>query len=567
MEGSRQFNRLVSELSLDERAKMLEKLNTQTDFANTTLYDENSQEAPVEQLEVRYQKLPWYYKFWFFILSFFKSRSPLKLFEEQLMLKMSIKIEEKAPGLYQYQNDLLLAGFQEELIKLRDGSRFFYSTLDSSFNRDRGGLMVFLGSLEMPEIHKQIVENTDPQGLSAKYPELNEVELRQKALQTLENAFAGIGEEQRGVMYANTRSLYCLKQLSSFLYDRIINAFVFNSALQKNTCPAPPVRDQLSALNNILFSMKWVPSVTLLESLFVYVLMENSGDSGFDMQSEMRKLLVRAGSSLKIIKDFNYRVPLTALLRCSAKNMGLSPKLIGGGEDWFAVYREHWKAQIEDLFTAFARTRRQRDLQDSFNDFFKGTELRMLENMGSESNPAGLPVKGNYSLSFLQTFYAVVFLEDINRIIRPILIDGEFHRRENRAEFTEYYNNLIRLDDLIKHYDGNISPAGDYGLRYAQAKADMSSLPVKRRKIQIVLEEAAKDAEKIIGQTREAMEGMAGILGGIIGKGTDEKYGTLANLSNIAKGKSQIDAIEGCIEQLSDGIRLLDEIDALEAGR
>jgi hypothetical protein len=483
------------------------------------------------------------------------------------MSKMGRDVEDKAPGFYNFQKDMLLAAFREELVNLRDGSRFFYSALDASLNRDKGGLMVFLGSLEMPEIHKLIVKETDPKELASKYPELDEVELRQRAFKEMEDAMEGITEGQRNVMYKNARSLYCLKQLSAFLFDRMINTFIFDSTVQGNICPAASVRDQLLVLNNILFSLKEVPPMTLLESLFIFVLMEQSGESGFDIQNEMRKLLSKAEASLKMVKDFNQQVPLTILLRCMSRNMSIKPQNIGGGEDWFAVYREHWKMQVDEQFTGFIRTRRQRDLQNSFKYFLKGTNLKFLDNVYSDSNPLGISVKGSYGLSFLQTFYSVVFMGEINKIIRPILIDGEFHKRENRAEFTESYNNLIKLDDLIKRFDRDISPAGDYGKRYAQAKADMSSLPVKRRKVQIVLEDAAKDSTKILNQTREAMQGMVRILGGITGKIKDESYDTLSNLSHMGKGTSFVEALGECIEQLNKALKLLEEIDAMEAGR
>jgi hypothetical protein len=126
----------------------------------------------------------------------------------------------------------------------------------------------------------------------------------------------------------------------------------------------------------------------------------------------------------------------------------------------------------------------------------------MLENMSSDQNPSGMSIKGNYCLSFLQTFYSVVFMGEINKQLRPILIDGEFLSKENKTEFTESYNNLIKLEHLIKRYDRNISEEGDYGKRYSQAKNEMLALPVKRRKIQIVLEEASHEAERIIEQTK-----------------------------------------------------------------
>ena len=149
MEGPGHFNRLVSELSLEDRAALLEKLSNQSSISASVLYEESGNIQTVKS-EPDFIKLPWYYKIWFFIVSFFNSRPPLKLYEEHIMAQHYRDLDETSPGFYHYQKDMLLPKFQEELIKLRDGSRFFYNALDASFNRDKGGLMVFLGSLELP---------------------------------------------------------------------------------------------------------------------------------------------------------------------------------------------------------------------------------------------------------------------------------------------------------------------------------------------------------------------------------------------------------------------------------
>ena len=567
MEETGHFNRLVSELSVDERANLLDKLSKHSSLGAAVLYQESRSEGEFVA-ENQYQELPWYHKIWYGILSFFNSRPPLKLYESHVMTQIYRKMEEENPGFYNFQKDILLPKFQEQIISLRDASRFFYNALDASINRDKGGLLVFLGSLEMPEIHKLIISDTDPASLASYYKDLNEVELRQKAVKGFEDALAGITEADRNKMYTSARSLYCLKQLASFLYDRLINSFIYDSSSHGNICPAASVRDQLLSLNNILLSLKVTPPMALLESLFIYVLMEKSTEPNFDLSNEMRKLLAQAEASLQAIRDFNSEVPLTKLLRCISRNPGLAPKNIGGGEDWYQVYRERWKHLVEENFLFFTRTRRQRDLENTFRYFLKGANLKMLEHASSNQNPLGINIKGSFCLSFLQTFHSVVFMGEINKFLRPILIEGDFIQKENRAEFTESYNNLIKLEDLITRFDQDISPEGDFGKRYVQAKGDMSSLPVKRRKIQIIVEEAAQTAEDIITQTREALALMVKILGGILKKSIDEKYDTLANLSVIAgRGNSYQEGITESINKLNKTLRLLDDIEAMEMGR
>jgi len=159
-------------------------------------------------------------------------------------------------------------------------------------------------------------------------------------------------------------------------------------------------------------------------------------------------------------------------------------------------------------------------------------------------------------------------MPDINRILRPILIDGEFQRKENRAEFAESYNNLIKLEDEIKGFEQDISPAGDYGKRYNQVRQEMSLLPIKRRKIQLVVEEASKDAQKIHEQARDASRSMINILNGILGRDSRGRYDSLANLSHIAgKGSTFLAGLEETIQLFQRLTKILDDIEAMESGR
>lgn len=568
MEETGNFDRMAAQLSLDERNKLLEKLTSQSNFSSSELYKESAPEGTVE-LEARYQKLPWFTKLWFYIMSIFNNRTPMKIFEDYTIQEVFKSIEEKAADYYNYEKDILLPKLQEELIKLRESARFFYDALDAGLNRDKGGLMVFLGSLELPAIHKRIVEETDPEKMINRYKDLGEVELRQKAIRIMEESLAGMTEEDRANMYSSARSLHCLKELSSFLFDRLINSFILDSTHQGNICPSRSVKDLLINLNNILFSLNVTPPITLLESLFVFSLMDRSKDQGFDMAVETRKLLFRAEEALIAIRDFNKAVPLTKLLRCILRDVNVTPRNIGGGEDWFALYKDRWKAQLEEQYFNYIRTKRQRDLQASFRHFFKGANLKMLDSMEQEQdqNLSGFTVKGMYTLSFLQTFYNVIFMGEVNKYIRPVLLDGDFVNKENKTEFTECYNNLIKLDDLIIRFDRNVSAEGEYGKRYIQAKNDISSLPVKRRKIQIIMEEASMDAYKIIEQTKYALNGMIKILEGILKIGTDAKYDTLTNFSVLnIRGTAFTDGINESIVQFKKTLQLLSDVEAIEDG-
>ena len=568
MAESGNFDRLVSGLSLEERQNLLEKLKGQSSISGEPLYLVNKEDAPAADIQTEYSRLPWYYRLWYFILSFFKAKPPIKIFEDYQVSTLGHIVNEKSPGLYDYQRGLLLPAFYRQMERLKTAARFFYSTLDISVNRDKGAFFAFLGSLEMAELHKRLQAETDPNAIVEAHPDTPEMELRQLAFRAMDDVLATITEDYRNSMYYAARSLNCLKALSSFLFDRVIMAFGFNGAVGGEACSASVVRELLVSLNNILLSLKVVPPMPLLESLFVFSLQDRVGEPGVEINREIRTLLTKAEDALAVIREFNKQVPLALIIRCSSRDMSISPREISGGEDWYVTYRDYWKRRIETLFADYMRDRRRRELLNSFRYFLKGTSLKILENTASDLNPDGLPVKGTFGLSFLLTFYSVVFMPEINKVLRPILIDGEFQRKENRAEFAENYNNLIKLEDDIKKFEREISPAGEYGKRYTQARQDMSSLPVKRRKIQIVIEEAEEDAAKILEQARGASQSMVNILGGILGRDTRSKYDTLANLAKMAgKGSQFMTSLDETILKFQKVISLLDDIDAMENGR
>ena len=561
------FDRLISSLSLEERQNLLQKLKGNSNLSGETLYFEE-EEALQKDIKTEYSKLPWYYRLWFYILSLFKEKSPIQLFEDSRVSDLGNRIEDKTAGLYNSETNMLLPSFYRLAGRLKEASHFFYSALDSSVNRDRGMFFAFLGSLEMPDVHKRLQEETAPEKIMQQSPDILDNELRQKAFKAMDDAMAMVTESYRNTMYSSARSLFCLKELSSFLYDRMLMAFNFNSDVNGETCSAGIIRDLLITLNNILISLKTVPPMTLLESLFVFILQDKAGEAGFDINREIQILLTKAESALEVIREFNRQVPLTWILRCSSRDMAFAPREISGGEDWFVTYRDHWKRRVESLFIEYTKNRRQRELMDSFRYFLKGKHLKLLENTQSETNPDGLYIKGAFALSLLYTFYSVVFMPDMNWVLRPILIDGEFKNKENQIEYAEAYNNLIKLEDDIKKFEGDISPDGDYGQRYSQARQEMSSLPVKRRKLQIILEEAQEDAELIIDRARDASKAMVGLLTGMLGKDYRGKYETLTNLQKFsARDNHFLVGMGEAIQQFKTVLKLLDDIEAMETGR
>jgi hypothetical protein len=416
----------------------------------------------------------------------------------------------------------------------------------------------------MEDVHNRINERTDPESLVAENPQVPEAELRQIALENLEEELALITEKQKNIMYTNTRSLHCLKALSIFSFNRILLKFSDRGGGQGPMCTAGMVKDQLTNLQNVLFSLKHTPSPTLLESLFVFTLREHLKDKKMDVTTEMDRLLAQAEKSLNTIRDFNREVPVTQIVRCTTRNLAASPVDISGGEEWFLVFRDYWKRYVLERFTQYVRSTGQQKLLDSISQFL-GTNLIMLDHVASDSTPQGFPVKGSLCLSFLLTFYSTVFTKKVNEVLESILLGGNFYSREDRTAFTESYNELMKLDNTIRQFEMRISPIGDLGKQYSVTQANGSLSPLRRHKLISLTDEANQEVFSIIETTGTALEGMVNMLEKIVTTTPTGESVVLINMARLAgKGNGFITMLKNALVQLRETRKLFTNIIALE---
>lgn len=567
MDGANTFEKLVAELSLGERRELLKRLEAQAPLSPAPLFRVDSVPAGVE-IERRYRECPWYRKVYLRVLGIFQGKSPLRVLEDATIARIGQAIEARAPGLFDHRHSLLLAPFRDELTALKESARFFYDALEGSVGRDKGAFFAFLGSLEFDYLHRRLTTEADPYAIAAVDSGATEQEVKQAAAKALESVLEAIDEGQRAVMYRNVRSLFCLKELSSFLFDRALSSFSGPSDSQSSSCPAYLLQDQLAALNDILFSLDLPPTMALLESVFVFDLQDRAGTEGFDLVAETRALLSRAEEALSAIRQFNQRVPLTAVIRCAGRDLAYLPRAITGGEDWFAVYRDHWRKRIDERFSSFVRERRREQLSVSLAEYLKGKSLRPLENAASASRDDGIPIRSAFSLAFLASFHRLIFSDEVNKALKPVLIDGEFYKRENRAEFTEAYNELLKLGETIEAFDRKLGKEGEYGIRYAMARAEVAALPVKRRKTQQVEQEADAEGSAILARASRALRSLMNVLGGVLLGDSGGRYDALSNMASLSgRSGAFISSLRNALQKIEKALQLLGEIDSVEIGR
>ncbi len=528
------FDSLVAELSVAERRELLERIRSGARVSLEPLYGAESIPPP-ERRAARVAELGFLRRVLLFFRRLFSGKSLEDLLAADELKAIAHRVESRAPGLVDYRRGLLLVGFLEELKRLRDAARFFYEVLDRSVEKDKGAFFAFLGQIELPEANRRLLEETDPAVYAAAHPELRDENLRSELFELFESIIQSIPEERKRAMYHDVRSLLFLKRLSGFLFERFIQAFRPGLSPSGGSAASfAETRELLADLGDIVYSLAVPPSAELLEALFVFAERDElARRPAEEAEALISGDLAKAEEALGRIRAFNAQVPLGEILRLASEDPEAAPRELAGGEDWLAVYKAFWRERIDTRLDEYREERRYRALAEEIAAFVGHAGLRNFDHLSREERPGLPPVRLELALSFLDGFYRGPFLAEINRPLKLVLVDGEFYRKENRVEFTDAYNTLLRLSEEILALDARLAPEGDLGGAWNQAQFEVAPLALKRRKLQNAARAADEEAERIVRRAGAALLSLVRVLRGILKGEAGGRYDSLANLSSI----------------------------------
>jgi len=529
------FDVLVSELSTDERRDLLERITRGSQISGEPLYPPSSlPRAEHADYDSRLTDLGFLPRLVLFLRSVFRGKSREELIREDDLKEIARKVEATFPGLVDRRRSLLLAPFAGELRRLRDSARFFYETLDRSVEKDRASFYAFLASLELADVHRRLLEETDPFQVEARLPHVEESELRSTLMSSYDLILSSLEEGGRKAMYNHVRSVLFLKRLSGFLFERLLGAFRSGTGPEGSEAAAfVEARDLLLDLGDILFSMSTPPGASLMTALFAFVEREEIGRPGGDPEAALNADIAKAQSALERIRLFNSRVPLGELLRLVSGDPEYTPRELAGGEDWLALYRSFWRERIESRLDEWRNDRRYRELAEEISRFVGQPGLRHFDHISREGSETSPPIGQELALSFIEAFYRGPFARELNRVLKILLVDGEFYRKDNRLEFTDAYDALLRVPETVALLDSRLAPEGDLGSTWAQARTEMAPLPIKRRRTQAIARGAEEEAERAVRDTGRALTTMVRVLRGILKGEAGGRYDSLSNLSYL----------------------------------
>jgi hypothetical protein len=535
------FDTLVAQLSAEERGALLERIKATIPVSAEPLYPASSAPGAGEST-ARGEDLGLMARFLLFFRALFSGKSREALIREDRLKEIARRVEVKQPGVIDRKRLILLGAVAEELRSLRDAARFFYDALDRSVERDRAAFYAFLGSIELPETHERLLTEADPAAIAATMMEarspVEDSAVRSAALSVYDGVFSELSEKGRRSMYQDLRGVLFLKRLSGFLFDRLLGAFREGSLPGSGLCASFfDVRELLLDLGDILFSMSEAPSIELMDAIFMFAERDELGSRGEDAVSVLGADLAKAETSLGRIRSFNSRVPLGDILRLVSGDPDYLPRELPGGEDWLAIYKAFWRERIEALLDRWRAEHRDKELLEEIAAFVGDPGPAAFAHISREESEGAPALRFAVALTFLDAFYRGPFLRELNRPLKIVLVDGEFYRKDNRVEFTDAYDSLLRLPELLSAFDARLGPEGELGAAWSAASREMGPMGARRRKLLGITRMAEDEAELIIKREGSAMRTIVLVIQGFLKGEAGGRYDSLSNISYI-DGKS-----------------------------
>jgi hypothetical protein len=571
MTAASSFDILVAELSAEERGLLLDRIKMAMPVSEEPLYQTSSAPGASGAAAARADELGLMIRFVLFLRGLFSGKSREELLRDDALKEIGRKVEARYPGIIDRRRSLVLGLVAEELRGLRDAARFFYDALDRSVEKDKAEFYAFLGSVELPLTHDRLTSEADPAAIAASMAEIKgraeDSAVRGAAIAAFEAIFSDLSEKGRRAMYQDLRSVLFLKRLSGFLFDRLIGSFN-QGAYPDDRLSASffDLRELLLDLGDVLFSMSEAPSTELIEAIFFFADRDRIGKGEEEAASVLGGDMAKAEASLGRIRSFNSRVPLGDLMRLVSGDPDYLPRELPGGEDWLAIYKTFWRERIEKALDEWRAEHRNKELLEEIAAFVGESGATSFANISREEKESSPPLRFAIALGFLDAFYRGPFLRELNRSFKIVLVDGEFYRKDNRVEFTDAYDALLRLPELLSALDARLGPEGDIGASWHAASRELGTGAAKRRKTQSVVRAAEDEAERIIRREGAALRTMVDVLHGFLKGEAGGRYDSLANLSYI-DGKSNkefLRSLDRAKDRCEKALSLLSELAELD---
>jgi len=537
MKSSTVFDRLVSNLSSDERREMLERVRQAATVEEEPLVTVESRE-PVDYEQV-YHYMSFFRKVFLFLASVLTGRSRDDLVGEYVLHNLASQITSRYPALVDISKRQFLPGFFREIKTLQQAATFFAPACSRALGAEKAEFMAFLLGLESPETQQKLLEDTDPFSVGARESELPEFQLKKLLFRNLDDVLSFVPLHNRERMYRNAQLLHALYLLSTFPYGSLLLPFTGGAggsptaegAEELVPCSVYQIKDHLLRLAAILRSLNEGPTQELSEAVFLFQRQSEQEGEDRELETELQKKVSAARTHFGAIRRFARDVPIFDIVRYVVGDVNYRVEPAGGGEDWLALIKRFWGDRIERLFAAFQFQRQKDELLAEAGELTgAGTVVPMGRYPSAGSGSGG---KHAASLGVLAEIVSRVYQSHMHAPLKVLLIDGEFYKEDNRTEFTTAFDALNDMPERLRVLRGRLTPDGQYGVELKKIAAEKMPPQARLQRRAAVVERIDEEADEMVQDALAALRSISEVLYGILYGEVGGKYDTLSNIGEI----------------------------------
>jgi hypothetical protein len=558
------FDQLASQLSPEERNDLISKINASVTCDQEPVADLSAQHEELD-LEKIFRSLGFFKRLFILIKAFFSSKEWNEIFEDELLQQISRRVERVAPGIINYATGDFEKRLTDKLLILMSAVQVFTLPLKKALGTERNDFIAFIGGMELPLIERKLVVETNPYNAASQLTNPTNHEVKQRIEDHLDDIFENIPNSDRQRMYMDIQSLQLLFRLSSFPLNHVLKLFVSSEGSGTVRCSFPDLRPYLVELTNILFSMTVPPGPIALQAIFMFTDVDEQ-EREDSSEEYLKKMIRKSNNALSQMRNFVSLVPLIDLMKLISRNLSYVPKKIGGGEDWFVVFRTFWHNRSLKLYDQYILEKKRKLLEEEMKGFVRAESVKSLQYYQSGIGGKEIQVQYPLTLGFIQTFQNSMYEREILPTLKIILINGEFYKKQNREDFTRAVETIEKDSEQIGLMEEQLAVNGEIGKEIEKIKKEMAPLRIRLQEIKEQLKKADIIAEEVVRVTQKNFQLLIDLLKGILYGEVGGRYDTLRNLAYISQkeGESLRQALPKVLANLEVALKLIQQSFDLE---
>lgn len=527
------FNDLVTEISKSEREQMLRNMNhgKTVQGIGPNNISEDASKSENTNLTTKIKNLSVFKRFVYWLTAMFTNSTMEGVLNKAIMKDIAKSVDKVCPGLVDFKGKRLGAAFYEKVAELKRAADFFAPYI-ANYETNSGAYYLTLGTLVVPELADEIQEKSDPYqyALSVNVTQ----DMKVLLVNAMEHAIDEISGGKKAEMYAAVRGVEWLRQFVHLPLGRITSKFeVVSEGLR--SCDFAQVKSDFGDLAKIISN--YVP-LTDESVQALFMLSEKKSNSfGYDKNydeaaDESSEFINNAASQNGIIKMFVSTVPIVKVSRLVFENSTYIPEAYGGGEGWFQKYRAQWKLVFERRWNNWERDSKKEKIKYKLNEYFQIDDFPLYPVRPWETSSVDKKFHYQLTLGFVN-FYLKNIYPSYSAALSTTSVEGDFAIKDNRIEFSEAVNMLIKTTDALEMMARQLSAGGEYGQVFITYEAKESVAKVDEVRLETVMASIERAAAQIIKDFGKVCRSLKNLLGGIVGDKITSYYGTVVNLYKL----------------------------------